>query len=139
MASIGEEFLEVWHRLVASRDLPAPEKVLATDVAMGELPDWDRLEGRPRVHHLLDWIIPTIEDFTYDCERYDTSRGHEEFALDFRGHVAPLELEGIDLIRLNPQGEVQTFDVMIRPMNALEALRDVIAPKMAAYLRENVR
>jgi len=37
---------------------------------------------------------------------------------------------------LNERGEIQNLDVLIRPMNALQALRDVIAPKMAEYLRK---
>jgi hypothetical protein len=137
MASVKDEFLAKWHRLVEERDLIALEKILAEDVSMGAPPYWDKLNGRPIVHHLLGLIIHTIEDFTYHREWHDDSRGEGEIALEFRGHVGELALQGIDLITLNDRGELQNLDVMIRPLNALSALRDVIVPQMMEFLRKN--
>ena len=54
---------------------------------------------------------------------------------EFKGHVGDLNVQGIDLITLNDRGELQNLDVMIRPMNALESLRDIIAPQMMEFLR----
>jgi hypothetical protein len=87
------------------------------------------------VHHLLGLIIQTIEDFTYHREWHDDAGGRGEIALEFHGHVGDFDLQGIDLISLNDRGEIQNLDVAIRPMNALGALRDVIAPQMAEYLK----
>jgi hypothetical protein len=136
MSSTNDAFLEQWHRLVEERDLVALERVLAADASIGAPPYWDRLEGRPLVHHLLGLIIHTIEDFTYHREWHEDAAGQGEIALEFRGHVGELNLQGIDLITLNDRGELQGLDVMIRPMNALTALRDAIAPQMMAFLRE---
>jgi hypothetical protein len=137
MAPTTDEFLVEWHRLVEEVDLVALEKTLAEDVSLGAPPYWDKLKGRPTVHHLLGLIIQTIEDFTYHREWHDDSRGDGEIALEFRGHVGELDVQGIDLITLNDRGELQNLDVMIRPMNALSALRDIIAPQMLEFLRKN--
>jgi hypothetical protein len=137
MASVNDEFLAKWHRLVRERDLIALEKVLAEDVSMGAPPYWDKVNGRPIVHHLLGLIIHTIEDFTYHREWHDDSRGKGEIALEFRGHVGELDLQGIDLVTLNDRGELKNLDVMIRPMNALAALKDIVAPQMMEFLRKN--
>ncbi len=137
MASGNDEFLAEWHRLVEERDLVALEKILAEDVTLGAPPYWDKLAGRPIVHHLLGLIIGTIEDFTYHREWHDDSLGEGGIALEFRGHVGELDVQGIDLITLNDRGELQDLEVMIRPMNALEALRDIIAPQMLEFLRKN--
>lgn len=136
MASVNAEFLAKWHPVVKDRDLAGLETLLAPDVSMGAPPYWDRLRGRPLVHHLLGLIIHTIKDFSYHREWHDDSRGNGEIALEFRGHVGELDLQGIDLISLNDRGEIQKLDVVIRPMNALAALRDVITPQMAVYLRK---
>ena len=101
MASRNDEFLTEWHRLVRARDLLALEKIVAQDVTMGAPPYWERLQGRPIVHHLLGLIIRTIEDFTYHREWHDDSRGRGEIALEFRCHVGELDLQGIDLITVN--------------------------------------
>ncbi len=139
MASTKDEFLEKWHRLVEARDLVALERILAKDVSLGAAPYWDKLTGRGIVHHLLGLIIQTIEDFSYDREWHDDSRGKGEIALEFRGHLGELDVQGIDLITLNDRGELQNLDVMIRPMNALAALRDVIAPQMMEFLQKNAQ
>jgi hypothetical protein len=136
MTSVNADFLARWHPVVQERDLVELERLLASDVTMGAPPYWDKLSGRPLVHHLLGLIIHTIEDFTYHREWHDDSLGRGEIALEFRGHVGELDLQGIDLISLNEHGEIQNLDVVIRPMNALSALRDVIAPQMANYLRK---
>ncbi len=135
MASPNEDFLTRWHAVVRERDLTGLEKLLAPDVTMGAPPYWDKLRGRPLVHHLLGLIIHTIEDFTYHREWHQDSRGRAEIALEFQGHLGELDLQGIDLISLNERGEIQNLDVVIRPINALTALRDVIAPQMAEYLK----
>jgi hypothetical protein len=57
-----------------------------------------------------------------------------ELALEFTGRVGELELQGIDLITLNERSAIQRLDVLIRPMNAVQALQDTIAPRMAAFL-----
>ncbi len=139
MASVNAEFLAKWHPVVKERDLAGLKTLLAPDVSMGAPPYWDRLRGRPLVHHLLGLIIHTIKDFSYHREWHDDSRGNGEIALEFHGHVGELDLQGIDLISLNDRGEIQKLDVVIRPMNALAALRDVITPKMAVYLRNLVK
>lgn len=137
MACVNDEFLAKWHRLVRERDLVALEKILAEDVSMGAPPYWDKVKGRPVVHHLLGLIIHTIEDFTYHREWHDDSRGKGEIALEFRGRVGEVNLQGIDLITLNDRGEMKNLDVMIRPMNALAALKDIVAPQMMEFLRKN--
>ncbi len=136
MGSVEDVFLGRWHQLVQERDLVALEQILAEDVSMGAPPYWDKLHGRALVHHLLGLIISTIDGFTYYREWHDDSRGEGEIALEFRGKVGDLDLQGIDLITLNDRGQLQNLDVMIRPMNALEALRDVIAPRMMEFLSE---
>jgi hypothetical protein len=135
MTSVNADFLAKWHPVVNERDLVGLEKLLAGDVTMGAPPYWDKLNGRPLVHHLLGLIIHAIEDFTYHREWHDDSCENGEIALEFRGHIGELDIQGIDLISLNERGEIQNLDVMIRPINALAALRDVIAPQMADYLR----
>jgi hypothetical protein len=126
----ADAFLARWHRIVAERDLDALADVLADGVAIGAPPYWTPLAGKPLVHHLLGIIVTTIEGFTYHRE---WTRGRE-LALEFRGRVGEHELQGIDLITLDDDSRIAHLDVLIRPMNALEALREIVAPKMMAFL-----
>ena len=123
-------FWERWHRIVADKDVDALRDILAPDVTMGPPPYWDRLQGRELVAHLLGIIINTIDDFTYHREWVD----EHDLALEFQGHAGDIHLQGIDLICVNGDGLVTSLDVLMRPLNAIEALREVVAPQMVAYL-----
>jgi hypothetical protein len=135
MPDSADAFLTEWHRIVAGRDLVALKTVLAEDIAIGAPPYWEKLRGRPLVHYLLGRIVHTIEDFTYQREWQDGN----ELALEFSGHVGDHQLQGIDLITLNERGMIQNLDVLMRPVNAVLSLREVIAPQMAAFLAEQGR
>jgi len=125
-----DEFLTEWHRAVHAKDAAALGAMLAPDVSFGVPPYWDKIQGRELSQHLLGIIIRTIEDFTYHREW----REGDEYALEFRGHVGEHELQGIDLITLNGDAVVQNLDVLMRPLNSILALREIVAPQMAAFL-----
>jgi hypothetical protein len=127
----ARRFLTEWHRIVAEKDLAALPAMLAEDISMGAPPYWARLQGRDLVQHLLGLVVHTIEDFSYHREWQD---GHE-LALEFTGHVGDLDLQGVDLITLDDRFAIRSLDVVMRPVNAVLALREAIAPQMAEFLR----
>jgi len=120
---------------VSERDMEALREVLAEDVTMGAPPYWNKLQGRDVVHQLLGLIVETIEEFTYHREWRDGA----ELALEFRGHVGDRDLQGIDLISLDESGRVANLDVLMRPVNSVIALREVVAPKMVAYFARRAK
>jgi hypothetical protein len=128
----AREFLERWHRIVAEKDLDALRDVLAEEVTLGAPPYWNRLAGRALVHHLLGVIVHTIEGFTYHREWI----AGRELALEFRGRVGDAELQGVDLITLDDAGRIVSLDVPMRPANAVAALRERVAPRMAEWLAQ---
>lgn len=126
------DFLREWHRIVAERDVEGLGRILAEDVSLGVPPYWGRMQGREIAQHLLGIIIHTIEGFTYHREWQDG----RELALEFTGRVGERELQGIDLITLDESGRVRNLDVLMRPVNGIIALREIVAPQMAAFLAE---
>ena len=127
----SKKFLDDWHRIVAERDLAALGGVLHPDVVMGPPPYWQKFEGRDVVLHLLGIIINTIEDFTYHREWCEGG----ELALEFTGHVRGIELQGIDLITLDGENRLAKLDVLMRPMNAVAKLQEIVAPQMMEFLK----
>jgi hypothetical protein len=132
MTRSPDDWLARWHRIVAERDMEALRDVLALDVTMGAPPYWNKLQGRDVVHHLLGLIVDTIEEFTYHREWRDGA----ELALEFRGHVGDRDLQGIDLITLDENGRVSNLDVLMRPVNGVIALREIVAPKMVEFFTQ---
>lgn len=123
-------FLERWHAIVAARDLDALREIIAENVEMGAPPYWERLRGRDVVHHLLGIILSTIEGFAYHREWVRDG----DLALEFRGRVGDLELQGIDLIRIDADGRLVGIDVMIRPHNSVSELIARVAPRMTEFV-----
>ena len=128
MSADSKAFLEQWHKIVATRDVEGLAAVLAEDVTLGAPPYWAKLETKEVVLRLLNIIINTIDDFIYHREWINGS----ELALEFRGSVDGLGLQGIDLITLNDEGKLQNIDVMIRPMNTLAKLAGIVREKVMA-------
>jgi hypothetical protein len=135
MASQADAFLAEWHRIVAEKDAAAVIRLLAAEVTIGAPPYWNRMQGAPLVAHLLGLILETIEDFTYHRE---WTQG-DELALEFSGRVGDTQLQGIDLISLDARGRIRGLDVLMRPVNAVVALRERIAPRMVEYLAARAR
>jgi hypothetical protein len=135
MAADSPSFLDRWHRIVAELQLAGLHELLAPDVELGAPPYWAKLRGSEIVGHLLGLIVHTIEGFTYHREWLEGS----ELALEFTGRVGDLELQGIDLISLDDANRVARLDVLMRPVNAVIALRESIAPRMAEFLAERAR
>lgn len=130
MSADPQAFLKEWHRIVSERDLAALPAMLAEEIELGAPPYWRKLEGRPLVQHLLGLVLETIEGFTYHREWCHGA----ELALEFRGRVGDHEVQGIDLITLDSDGRVRNLDVLMRPANAILALREAIAPRMAEFI-----
>ena len=127
-----KKFLEQWHPIVANRDLDALREVLHPDVTMGAPPYWQKFGGSEVVHRLLGIIVTTIEDFTYHREWCEG----RELALEFTGHVGSLDLQGIDLITLDGEGRIANLDVLMRPMNAVAKLQEIVAPQMTKFFQQ---
>ena len=124
-------FLEHWHRAVATRDGPAFQALVAEEAKISAPVYWDAFEGRDVVVFLLGVIVRTIEDLTYHREWVDG----RELALEFTGRVADRELQGLDLITLDDDHRLAQLDVLIRPLNAVEALREAVTPHMVEFLK----
>jgi len=133
MAPNAEEFLDRWHRVSAEKDLDALRDLLADDVTIGAPPYWQRLSGKDLVHHLLGVILYTIEGFTYYREWISGA----ELALEFKGKVDDLDLQGMDLITLDDDNRVVCVDVMIRPLNAVITLQEKVSALMLAFLEQS--
>ena len=103
------------------------EAILSEDVVMGAPPHWKKLEGKPMVSRVLGIILNTLEEFAYHREWIEGS----ELALEFTARVGRLNLHGIDLISVDDAGQMKKLDVMIRPLNALTELANIVGTKIA--------
>jgi len=78
---------------------------------------------------LLAILVEVFQDFHYtdELESEDGTR-----ALVFNARVGDRDLQGLDLIRFDGNGQIRDLTVMVRPRSALEALLAEVAPRLAA-------
>jgi hypothetical protein len=64
-------------------------------------------------------VVPVSSNFRY---HRTFIAGSHDVALEFGANIGKWQLKGIDLIKFNEAGEMVEFEVMVRPIKALEAL-----------------
>lgn len=81
---------------------------------------------------ILNTVAQVFTDFTY-LRELATDDGLN-VVLEFSAQVKGKQLKGIDMIRFDAEGKIVEFEVMIRPLNALQALAEEMAQRLAPYL-----
>lgn len=111
---------------VESGDIDAAIGCLAPDVVFNSPVAHKPFEGREAVGAVLRAVSETFEDFEYTDE---LSSG-QTHALVFRARVGDKQLQGLDLLRMNADGLIEDFTVMVRPASGLMALGQAMGPKV---------
>ncbi|MGH3318630.1 MAG: nuclear transport factor 2 family protein [Streptosporangiaceae bacterium] len=112
-----------------ARDIDALLSTLASDVVLHSPVTFHPYVGRETVGGLLRLVSEAFEGW-HCTEELHGPNGTVEFV--FRTRVNQRELEGVDLLRLDPDGLVSDLTVMIRPLSGLVALAQAIGPKVDA-------
>jgi hypothetical protein len=81
---------------------------------------------------ILTTVSKVFEDFAY--HREFASADGLNITLEFSARVGDKQLKGVDLIRFDATGRIVEFEVMVRPMSALQALGDEMGKRLAPYL-----
>ena len=100
---------------------------LAADARLHSPVAFRPFEGREQIGALFEILLRTFEDFRYT----DELGGGEVAALVFRCHIGDKQVEGLDLIRTGPDGLIDDFTVMVRPLSAAIALAEAVGPQLA--------
>ncbi|MEP2530245.1 nuclear transport factor 2 family protein [Shimia sp.] len=96
--------------------------LLAADVAFMPPTYWATWHGREPVAAVLGHVGQEFSDFHYRRIMGDGV----DWALEFQCKIGALDAVGIDLITLNNDGLIQTFEVAMRPYKSVGALREAM-------------
>lgn len=117
--------LETWHRFVADRNPSLLDGLLDADVVFKAPTYWSDRTGSGEVKAVLTAVMSVFEDFEYHRQWIDG----DDWALEFSARIGRLALHGVDLIHLE-NGQITEFEVMIRPPNAVMALREAMNQRL---------
>jgi hypothetical protein len=121
-ADAGARFRAAVERM----DINAAAELLAPDVVFHSPATFHPFVGKETVTALLTLVAETFEDFRYTDE-LEAGGAH---ALVFRAAIDGREIEGIDLLRLDDDGLIADFTVMLRPLSGLMPFAAAIGEKV---------
>ena len=115
---------------VEARDLQAVEALLADDVVFRSPAVHTPYQGKAATMHILRAVIEVFEDF-----RYVTEAGSPDSAdsvLVFEAEVEGKQVTGCDILHVGPDGLIDDFMVMVRPLSGLNALASAMRARLTA-------
>lgn len=119
---------ERFRQAALAGDLEAMRDLLADDVVFRSPAVHKPYEGVEAVLFLLRHVMATFEDFRY----LDELTGPDSAALVFAARVGDRELQGLDHLRLAPDGRIAELTVMVRPLSGLTALAEAMGARIQA-------
>jgi hypothetical protein len=117
-----------FRRAAESKDLELLMEALREDVVLHSPVLFRGFEGRDTVAAVLTHVAATLEDLTYTDELTDGNT----VALRFKANVGDKELEGIDFLELDENGNVAELTVFMRPFSALTAFNEQMMVRLGA-------
>ena len=124
--------LDTWHHMVASRDLSNLLSIVHPDAVFRSPMANTAYTSAPALMLALSTVIQVFEDFTYHRELVSAD-GHS-VVLEFSAKVGERGVKGIDFIRFNEDGQIVDFEVMMRPLNGVQAMAEEMGKRLGAIL-----
>lgn len=124
--------LAKWHDMVAKRDMSALGAIVHPEATFRSPIAFKPYQSAQAVTLILSTVATVFEDFTY--HRTLVSENGLSVVLEFSARVGARGLKGIDLITFDADGLITDFEVMVRPLNALQALGAEMGARLAVFL-----
>ena len=133
LAAPAQETLAGWHRFVETKSEDVLRPLFAEDTVFRSPFAHVALPSRDASVLILTNVIHIFENFRY---HRTLVAGPYDVGLEFSANIGEFDLKGIDLIKFNPAGQIIEFEVMIRPMKALQALGARMNERIAGRLEK---
>ena len=116
--------MRAWHGFVAARDLAGLDHLLAEDVVFHSPIVHTPQEGRALVTLYLTaaFFVLGNEHFRYVREVVSDTDAMLEFTTEIDG----VQVNGVDMIRWNGEGQIVDFKVMVRPLKAINLVHGLM-------------
>ena len=121
--------IERWHDVVRSRDPSRLDALLAEDVVFLSPVVHTPQRGKAITTKYLGAAVAVLggSDFRYVGQWM----GPDSAVLEFVTTIDGIEVNGVDMIGWNAEGRIDRFKVMIRPLKAIEIVRQKMAAELA--------
>ena len=131
LAPLPQRTLDGWHRFVASGDRGVLADLLSEHIVFRSPFVQSPIPGREAALLVLTTVVQIFENFRY---HRTFIAGTHDAALEFSANIGKWQLKGVDLIKFAETGEMTEFEVMIRPIKALQALGEEMGNRIGPEL-----
>jgi hypothetical protein len=111
---------------IEAEDLDAAVACFADDIEFHSPVAHKPFVGKEAAAGVIAAVFRTLTDFRY----VDELVSDETHALFFCARVGDKQLQGVDWIHENGDGLIDNFTVMFRPLSAIVAMGEAMAPKV---------
>ncbi|MEU1255229.1 nuclear transport factor 2 family protein [Streptomyces chartreusis] len=126
--------MRAFREAVEAGDADAMETLLAEDVVFTSPVVFKPYAGKAITAAILRGVVRVFEDFRYVREINDPNgRDH---ALVFTARVGDREITGCDFLRVNEEGLIDDFMVMVRPLSGAHALAEAMGAQFDRIEKE---
>ena len=118
--------IESWHEFVQTKDETILDALFTEDIEFHSPFVWKPKRGKIITKAIIFAVIETFQNFHYVRQIV----GGENAVLEFEAEIEGLTLRGVDLLTFNENGQIEHFEVMIRPANALLKVGKAMTKKL---------
>ncbi|ELS50693.1 nuclear transport factor 2 family protein [Streptomyces viridochromogenes] len=126
--------MRAFREAVEAGDFDAVEALLAEDVVFTSPAVFKPYPGKAITAAILRGVVRVFEDFRYVREIGDPAG--REHALVFTARVGDREITGCDFLRVNEEGLIDDFMVMVRPLSGAQALAEAMGAQFDRIVKE---
>lgn len=119
--------IEKIQEVVAKGDAEAIAPLLAEGVRFMPPTYYATWTGRGAVAAVLGHVGQVFSDFRYRRIMGDGN----DWALEFECKIGDLDAIGVDLVTLDDEGLIEVFEVVMRPLKSVAALREAMNARVA--------
>lgn len=123
--------IEKIHEVLEAGRAEGIAPLLAENVVFRPPTYWAEWTGREPVAAVLGHVLGVFGDFKYRRVWGD----HPNYALEFVTTVDGLDCVGVDLLTLDGEGLISDFEVVMRPLKTIAALREAMGARVAGDKR----
>lgn len=118
---------DAFKQAAENKDFSAAEGLFSDEVVFRSPAVFKPYEGVEAMGLVLSAVVQVFEDFRYT----DQIESGGTAALLFEARVGDRELNGVDVLRFDPEGRITELMVMVRPLSGLNALVEAMGEKLA--------
>ncbi|MGH2905784.1 MAG: nuclear transport factor 2 family protein [Solirubrobacterales bacterium] len=118
--------MDAFRTAVEAGDLEAMSAELSDDVEFHSPVAFKPFVGRESASGVLAGVMSTFTEFEYTDELHEG----DSSALVFSAKIGDKKVQGLDYLKRDADGKIEEFTVMLRPLSAIVAMGEAMAPKV---------